>query len=165
MINDEEILIDEDELIKEILMTEEFTNLPGLDELEVIATQKQTFVNVPPIEVVARPKRSISNSEIVADMELTPQKKKEKKRRKNSKSSQQLDLESISSKTKTESKRSQKCLISKFNAHCPPYEEYSEDRLKIELKQYGMKANMNTKAMISQLREIHLFLTASKTFL
>ena len=69
---------------------------------------------------------------------------------------------SKSNKSKISSKSSKKLTAFKaFQVNCPSYEEYSEDRLKFELKQYGIKYNGKTKDSISILREIYSFLTTS----
>jgi hypothetical protein len=44
---------------------------------------------------------------------------------------------------------------------CPNYDDYSEDKLKEEIKQYGLKIGSN-KNMIRQLKEIWSFLNLSK---
>lgn len=70
---------------------------------------------------------------------------------------------SKSNKSKLSSKSSKKLTAFKaFQSNCPAYEDFSEDRLKFELKQYGIKSNGKTKDSISLLREIYSFLTTSK---
>lgn len=75
------------------------------------------------------------------------------------------NLNLIESNNKTIKKtkcNKKKTILNQYLDICPSYELYSEERLRYELKQFGIKFTGKSNQMVNQLREIHNYLKNSK---